>query len=524
MVGTKTDVRLTTDTDPKYTSHSTQQARKQHQNAEEKEKEEKDETGRIDEEERKRERQALLEAAKVEERLRREQERLRRENERLQREEERIRRIEAESLEREKKWERIMQEQREKEARQRIEREQRDKERQLLNEYEAWKNRKTRTEKEWTTIVREEIAQILTKELTSRSPLHQAFINMRKSYMDSASKYSPEEMSEYISYGSAMMMQVESEVSQCRQVIELQKLVALIKLIPNDAKNMFYIVNVEKLYAEMVAHIARGGLGSITDEWTMDGRLICSLTEATRVWNSFELCPQEAQVAQEVVTVPWSRKDLDGVQDKRVQREVDARLEHITKKDESLESFMVWLLEVGQMAIELNSDRIKSPIYERAWQELALRIPIQIPKQWKIRMRALEATASPFRIVEHLLAQAKDMMSRTLTYMQRHLERIINGEFYVVAEYARNMLRMERLGQLTNLVAWLSEEIELADIKLKIRLTRGIHPTRKNDVNSFDGMVGRLAGSVEEEFKEGMVNAIDDQNQKNWPGLARGAR
>ena len=47
MVGTKTDVRLTTNTDPKYTS---QQARKQHQNAEEKEKEEKDETGRIDEE------------------------------------------------------------------------------------------------------------------------------------------------------------------------------------------------------------------------------------------------------------------------------------------------------------------------------------------------------------------------------------------------------------------------------------------------------------------------------------------
>ena len=81
------------------------------------------------------------------------------------------------------------------------------------------------------------------------------------------------------------------------------------------------------------------------------------------------------------MTVPWSRKDLDGVQDKRVQREVDARLEHITKKDESLESFVVWLLEVGQMAVELNSDRIKSPIYERAWQELALRIPIQIPKQ-----------------------------------------------------------------------------------------------------------------------------------------------
>ena len=127
----------------------------------------------------------------------------------------------------------------------------------------------------------------------------------------------------------------------------------------HDAKNMFYILNVEKLYAEMVAHIARGGMGSITDEWTMDGRLLCSLTEATRVWNSFELCPQEAQVAQEVVTVPWSRK----VQDKRVQREVDARLEHITKKDESLESFMVWLLEVGQMAVELNSDRIKSPIY-----------------------------------------------------------------------------------------------------------------------------------------------------------------
>ena len=51
-----------------------------------------------------------------------------------------------------------MQQQREKEARPRIEKEQRDKERQLLHEYETWKNRKTRTEKEWTTIVREEIA------------------------------------------------------------------------------------------------------------------------------------------------------------------------------------------------------------------------------------------------------------------------------------------------------------------------------------------------------------------------------
>ena len=79
-----------------------------------------------------------------------------------------------------------MQGQREKEARQRIEKEQRDKERQLLHEYETWKNRKTRTEKEWTTIVREEIAQLLIKELPSRTPLHQAFINMRKSYMDSA--------------------------------------------------------------------------------------------------------------------------------------------------------------------------------------------------------------------------------------------------------------------------------------------------------------------------------------------------
>ena len=54
--------------------------------------------------------------------------------------------------------------------------------------------------------------------------------------------------------------------------MELQKLVALIKLIPNDAKNMFYILNVEKLYAEMVAHIARGGMGSITmsGQWTAD--------------------------------------------------------------------------------------------------------------------------------------------------------------------------------------------------------------------------------------------------------------
>ena len=71
MVGTKTDVRLTKNTDPKYTSDNTQQAQKQHQNAEEKEKEEKDETGRIDEEYRRRERQELLEAAKGEERLRR---------------------------------------------------------------------------------------------------------------------------------------------------------------------------------------------------------------------------------------------------------------------------------------------------------------------------------------------------------------------------------------------------------------------------------------------------------------------
>ena len=88
----------------------------------------------------------------------------------------------------------------------------------------------------------------------------------------------------------------------------------------------------------------------------------------------------------------------------------------------------------------------KSPFYERAWQELALRIPSYTPKQWKVRLKSLEATATPFRIIEHLLTQAKDMVSKTVTFMQRHLEKITNGEFYTVA---RNILRMERMGQFT---------------------------------------------------------------------------
>ena len=82
--------------------------------------------------------------------------------------------------------------------------------------------------------------------------------------------------------------------------------------------------------------------------------------------------------------------------------------------------------------------------------------------------------------------------------MKEHLNSIVNGEFWSAAKYTTDCLRIERLSHFSSLNLWVSEEIALADIKLRLQSLPGISQERRASIGSFDVSFDDMCARVEQ--------------------------
>ena len=79
--------------------------------------------------------------------------------------------------------------------------------------------------------------------------------------------------------------------------------------------------------------------------------------------------------------------------------------------------------------------------------------------------------------------------------MKDHLNSIVNGEFWRAAKYAIDSLRIERLSHFNDLRQWVTEEIPLSDIKLRLQGLPDISQERRTCIGSFDASFDEMCGS-----------------------------
>ena len=77
-------------------------------------------------------------------------------------------------------------------------------------------------------------------------------------------------------------------------------------------------------------------------------------------------------------------------------------------------------------------------------------------------------------MVERLVSKTKHLAPTASIMMKEHLNSIVNGEVWSAAKYTTDCLRIERLSHFSSLSLWVSEEIALADIKLRLQSLPGI--------------------------------------------------
>jgi hypothetical protein len=327
----------------------------------------------------------------------------------------------------------------------------------------------------WSRRVRNDIAQLLYKNLVAGSALKPAILNMRSEVLENSKRIAPREAGQYLQAGLEALSEIEHEVTNCTHVSQAQRLVALADGLVENGQTMYYIMNVRELFADMVQHIAKGGLEDIDIHWRIS---TFPLREASRIWDA--LCRSGAATqpisCESTAFTQWSTEQLEAFSDRRVRQELQVRIgsSGTLPEEPLIHDFLIWLMRMGTVIMRLEKLRRETPLHERVWTELAHDIKSKVPDRWKSHLEGVDHSDSPYAVVEHLLHKLKIHANRAASAMKEHLAKVINGDFYKAATYARQTLQMEKLAQFTNLKAWMTEEIPLQNVKLRMIDTRGI--------------------------------------------------
>src|SRR4051794_14792108 len=119
---------------------------------------------------------------------------------------------------------------------------------------------------------------------------------MRMEFFSMARKYEPAEMVQFIDHACTVLDSVEEETTKCKQVIKLQKIMTLLKIIRKKATTIMFTANVGKLFSDMITCIVNGGIHEISDSWAGGG--LFSFEDMTLMWSSLSGEEHMTTVAQ----------------------------------------------------------------------------------------------------------------------------------------------------------------------------------------------------------------------------------
>ena len=101
--------------------------------------------------------------------------------------------------------------------------------------------------------------------------------------------------------------------------------------------------------------------------------------------------------------------------------------------------------------------------------ELSAEIRLKTPARWRAINQHMHTATTPYVLIERLISKTKHLAGTAAVLMKDYLNSIVNGEFWRAAKYAIDSVRIERLSHFNDLRQWVTEEIPLSDIKLRLQ-------------------------------------------------------
>jgi hypothetical protein len=216
---------------------------------------------------------------------------------------------------------------------------------------------------------------------------------MRKEFMATVVRRNENEVSQFMSKGCPLIDRAEDQISECKEVQDLQRLMMLTEQSldgngPDKLGVALLSMNVKKLYTDIVIHIMKEGKYGVTEKWSNG---ILSVGDAIRMGSTLSAAAHTAVAVQMQDTKSiWKPSDLNTVREARVDKEVNERLMNVTRPAKNnKESFMVWVLEVAMVAMTMYAQRNASPLVERAWIELARKVRLETPAEWQANWQVI---------------------------------------------------------------------------------------------------------------------------------------
>ena len=355
-----------------------------------------------------------------------------------------------------------------------------------------------RSRTDWELLIRDKFAQALRAGLEDNMTLQQAAAFAKEEFISSLQYMDLHQLGEVTAFGISIMNQVKSQILACKYITEAQRFATLVKTLPVTGNTMVFVIAMQELLIDMVAHAARHGTDELSDKWKQTTAY--SLCSARVVWQSFldDGLVQQAKPASNAHIVQWSEKQVEEFSDKRVRREIE-QLTHTVqelKKEPREHEFLRWLLGMGGVVVSLQETRTSMPLHERVWRELSAEIRLKTPERWSAINQHMH-TATPYVLIERLISKTKHLAGTAAVLMKDYLNSIVNGEFWRAAKYAIDSLRIERLSHFSDLRQWVTEEIPLSDIKLRLQGLPDISQERRTCIGSFDASFDEMCERVE---------------------------
>ena len=255
-----------------------------------------------------------------------------------------------------------------------------------------------RSRTDWELLIRDKFAQSLRAGLEDNMTLQQAAAFAKEEFISSLQYMDLHQLGEVTAFGISIMNQVKSQILACKYITEAQRFAILVKTLPVTGNTMVFVIAMQELLIDMVAHAARHGTDELSDKWKQTTAY--SLGSARVVWQSFldDGLVQQSKPASNAHIVQWSEKQVEEFSDKRVRREIE-QLTHTVqelKKEPREHEFLRWLLGMGGVVVSLQETRTSMPLHERVWRELSAEIRLKTPERWSAINEHMHTATTPY--------------------------------------------------------------------------------------------------------------------------------
>ena len=75
------------------------------------------------------------------------------------------------------------------------------------------------------------------------------------------------QLGEITAVGISILSRVTSEILACKFITEAQRFAILVKTLPVTGNTMVFVIAMQELLIDMVAHAARHGTDELSDKW-----------------------------------------------------------------------------------------------------------------------------------------------------------------------------------------------------------------------------------------------------------------